>query len=167
MKKRDSMSKIKELLRDKNSILVFDVDGVLAILEFGERNHYYATDEEWDKLVDEGANYYTEDKVSKKMQEFLKTRDMNKIYVITQIGVNKEGEYKKQFVHKYYNILEDHVYFVNRNKEKAKEVIEIRNMHPEVEDEKIIMIDDTPEILCDVQDHTNYSTAHISSFLDL
>ena len=40
-------------------------------------------------------------------------------------------------------------------------------MHKDIPDEKIIMIDDTPEILCDIQDNTNYSTAHISSFLDI
>ena len=40
-------------------------------------------------------------------------------------------------------------------------------MNPNVPDEKIILIDDTAEILCDVQDNTNYSTAHVSSFLDI
>ncbi len=161
------MSRIKELLKDKDSILAFDVDGVLAILEFGERNHYYASDEEWDKLVDSGINYYTEDKVSKKMQEFLKTKDKSKVYVITCIGVNKEGEYKKEYLNKYYGILKENVYFVNKNREKTSELIKIRNMNPNVPDEKIILIDDTAEILCDVQDNTNYSTAHVSSFLDI
>ena len=161
------MSRIKELLKDEESILVFDVDGVLALLEFGERNHYYATDEEWDKAVEDGQNYYTEDKVSKKMQEFLKDRDKSKIYVITAIGVNKEGEYKRDYLNEYYGILKDHVYFVDKNRDKTKELIEIRRMNKEVPDEKIIMIDDTPEILCDIQDNTNYSTAHISSFLDI
>ncbi len=161
------MSKIKKLLRDKESILVFDVDGVLAILEFGERNHYYASDEEWDKAVESGMNYYTEDKVSKKMQDFLRDRDKSKIYVITAIGVNKEGEYKKQYLRKFYGIPEENVYFVDKNRDKTKELIKIREMHKDIPDEKIIMIDDTPEILCDIQDNTNYSTAHISSFLDI
>ena len=99
------MSRIKELLKDNNSILVFDVDGVLALMEFGDRNHYYASDEDWDNEVDNGLNLYTEDKVSKKMQQFLKNKDMNKVYVITTIGVNKEGEYKKEYLKKYYNII--------------------------------------------------------------
>ena len=43
------MSRIKELLKDNNSVLVFDVDGVLAVLEFGERNHFGLNDEEWIK----------------------------------------------------------------------------------------------------------------------
>lgn len=161
------MSKIKELLNDKKSILVFDVDGVLALMEFGERNHYYACDEEWDKEVDNGLNLYTKDKVSKKMQDFLKDKDMNQIYVITTIGVNKEGECKKEYLKKYYNIIEDHVHFVNKNRDKTSELIKIRNENKNVGDEHIIMIDDTTDILSDIQDNTNFSTAHISSFLDI
>ena len=160
------MNKIKELLKDKKSVLVFDIDGVLAVLEFGKYNHYYASDEDWDKFVEDN-NLYTEDKVSKKMQEFLKTKDKSKVYVITCIGVNKEGEYKKEYLNKYYGILKENVYFVNKNREKTSELIKIRNMNPDVPDEKIILIDDTAEILCDVQDNTNYSTAHVSSFLDI
>ena len=35
------MTKLHSLLFDKNSIFVFDVDGVLAKMEFGDNNHYY------------------------------------------------------------------------------------------------------------------------------
>ena len=161
------MSRIKELLKDNNSILVFDVDGVLALMEFGDRNHYYASDEDWDNEVDNGLNLYTEDKVSKKMQQFLKNKDMNKVYVITTIGVNKEGEYKKEYLKKYYNILENNIHFVNKNRDKTTELINIRNENNNVDDEHIIMIEDTTDILTDIQDKTNVSTAHISSFLDI
>lgn len=160
------MSKIKELLKDKNSILVFDIDGVLALLEFGEYNHYYASDEDWDKFV-ENHNLYTEDKVSKKMQEFLKCIDKERVYVITQIGIDKEGQYKKEYVEKYYEINPNNVYFVYRNNDKISKLNEIKSKHPEVRDYQVIMIDDTPDVLTDVQLKTKYSTAHVSSFLDI
>jgi len=161
------MSKIKELLKEKNSVLVFDVDGVLALLEFGEYNHYYMSDEDWDNFVNEDNNLYTEDKVSKKMQAFLKDKDKSKIYVITAIGVNKEGEYKKEYVSKYYGIKPENVYYVDRNNDKVSKLIEIKKKHPEIEDYKLVMIDDTPDILTDIQETTDFSTAHISSFLDI
>ena len=41
------MSKIRELLKDPRSVLVFDVDGVLAVMEWGEYNHYGEDDETW------------------------------------------------------------------------------------------------------------------------
>ncbi len=163
----DIMSKIKELLKDKNSVLVFDVDGVLALLEFGEYNHYYASDEDWDKFVNENNNLYTTDKVSKKMQKFLNRVDKNRVYVITAIGVNKEGEYKKEYVEKYYGINSNNVYYVDRNTSKIDNLNEIKNKHPEIEDYQLIMIDDTPDVLTEIQNNTNYSTAHISSFLDI
>ena len=161
------MSKIKELLRDKNSVLVFDIDGVLALLEFGEYNHYYASDDDWDNFVNNDNNLYTEEKVSKKMQEFLKDKDKSRIYVITAIGVNKEGEYKKEYVEKYYGINPENVYFVDRSTNKVDNLNKIRSNHLEVEDYQIVMIDDTPDVLTKIQESTNYSTAHISSFLDI
>ncbi len=161
------MSKIKELLKDKDSVLVFDVDGVLAILEFGEYNHYYMSDDDWDNFVNEDNNLYTKDKVSKKMQKFLKDKDKSRIYVITAIGVNKEGKYKKEYVEKYYDIIPDNVYFVDRNNDKRSILNNIKNKYPKLEDYKLIMIDDTPDILTDIQENTNFSTAHISSFLDI
>ena len=160
------MNKIKELLKDKNSVLVFDIDGVLAVLEFGKYNHYYASDEDWDKFVEDN-NLYTEDKVSKKMQEFLKDIDKDRVYVITQIGTDKEGIYKKEYAVKYYGIKPENIYFVYRNNDKISKLNEIRNKHPEAEDYQLIMIDDTPDVLTDVQLKTKYSTAHISSFLDI
>ena len=161
------MSKIKDLLNDNKSILVFDVDGVLALLEFGERRHYALDDNSWEKANQEGINFYNEDKVSKKMQKFLNKKDKARIYVITTIGGNNEGLFKQEFVNKYYSVLKDHVYFVDKNRDKTNILIKIRNMHKDVDDENIIMIDDTVEILNDVMEKTNFSTAHISSFLDI
>ena len=44
----EKKSEIKDILNDKESVLVFDVDGVLALLEFGCNNHYIYDDEIWD-----------------------------------------------------------------------------------------------------------------------
>ena len=63
------MSKIKDLLKENDTVLVFDIDGVLAVLEFGKFNHYELDDIEWSKATEAGISYYTEDKVSKKMQK--------------------------------------------------------------------------------------------------
>ena len=42
---RSVMSKIREIINDENSILVFDIDGVLATMEWGEYNHFAHTEE--------------------------------------------------------------------------------------------------------------------------
>lgn len=161
------MSRIKELLKDEESVLVFDVDGVLAIMEWGEYNHYNDNDEEWNRLCDEGINTYTEDKVSKKMQNFLKDKDMNRIYVITTVGTDNEIEFKKNYVENYYNIPKGNVYCVEHNSHKTEELKKIKEKYPNIKDYKLVMIDDTVDILTEIMENTNFSTAHISSFLDI
>lgn len=161
------MSLIRGLLRDKESVLVFDVDGVLAIMEFGKRHHYSDSDEEWNRKCSKGMNAYNDDKVSSKMQKFLRSRDMTRIYVITAVGTENEKEFKQRFVERFYNIQKENVYCVEHNSQKINELKKIKAQYPELEDSQIIMIDDTVEILTDIMENTDFSTAHISSFLDI
>lgn len=160
------MSKIKELLNNEMSVLAFDVDGVLAVMEFGEHNHF-VDDNTWEQLVKDNINTYTEDKVSKKIKSFLDNKDKSRIYVITKVNGENELIQKKEYVSKYYNLLKDNVFGVEKDSDKVEEIIKIKDKYQELEDEKIIMIDDTVEILNDIMEKTNFSTAHISSFLDI
>ena len=161
------MSKIKELLNDNESVLVFDVDGVLAIMDFGEYNHYILSDEEWDRANIEGKNFYTNDRVSKKMQNFLLKKDMNRIYVITRSITSNEFEFKKEYLNKYYNIIKENIFFVKNDFDKKDKLKLIKEKYQNLEDYKIVMIDDTVSILSDIMENTNFSTSHISSFLDI
>ncbi len=160
------MSKIKELLNSDDSVLVFDIDGVLAIMEFGFHNHFM-DDDEWNDMVSKNINTYTEDKVSKTMQRFLSTRNMNKVYVVTKINEDNEIIQKKEYANKYYKILKENVYCVKNDSDKVNELLRIKDKYKELPDENLIMIDDTVEILNDIMENTNFSTAHISSFLDM
>ncbi len=161
------MSKIKELLNDDKTVLVFDIDGVLALLEFGEYNHFgLLTDEEWNKGC-ETNNYYTEDKVSKKMQSFISKKNKNNIYIISKVNNENEVFHKKDYANKYYGILKENIYLVRKNSEKVDAINEIRSKHMDIDDYQIVMIDDTVNILTEIEEKTNYSTAHISSFLDI
>ena len=160
------MSKIRELLNDKESVLVFDVDGVLAVMEWGEYNHYGEDDEAWTHMYDSKSNYYTEKYVSQRMQSFLKTRDLSNVYVITKAFCENEADDKKDFLLKYYGIQKENVYYVKNNFDKSNVLVEIKKNHPNLPDNKLIMIDDTVEVLTNIMDNTPFSTAHISSFLD-
>jgi hypothetical protein len=160
------MSKIRELINDNKSVLVFDVDGVLATLEWGEYNHYGEDDETWSNMYREGVSFYTEKYVIKRMQDFLSKKNKENIFVITKVFSEFELSDKKQFLKKYYDILPEHVYSVATNEEKVDVLNEIKKLYPELEDKYLVMIDDTPDILTDVMNRTRFSTAHISSFID-
>jgi len=161
------MSKIKELLKDENTVLAFDMDGVLSTLEFGIYNHYEMTDAEWAEANREEVNYYTDDKVIKKMQKYLAKRDMNNIYVISKTYTPNETKCKIDFLTKNYHIKEENIFFVNENEEKADVLKEIKEQYPELEDHQIAMVEDTVDVLNDIMEKTNFSTIHISSFIDL
>ena len=96
------MSEIKNILKNNNSVLVFDIDGVLAVMEFGNRTHFTMNDDEWMKECEKGINFYTEELVSKKMQNFMSDKDKSKIYVITKAYNEKEYEMKREFSNLYY-----------------------------------------------------------------
>ena len=160
------MSKIREILNDKESVLVFDIDGVLALFEWGEHNHYGDDDETWSKMYEKGGNYYTEKFVIKKMQNFLKDRDKSRIYVITKAFNDNEAEDKKYFANNFYGIPKEHVFYVKNNIDKTKVLCDIKNEYKEIPDYKLVMIDDTVEVLTHVMENTGFSTVHISSFLD-
>ena len=160
------MSKIKDLLLSDDTVLVFDVDGVLAKLEFGKYNHF-ETDDVWYTGIDNDINFYTEDKVIKKMQDFIKTKNINNIYVITVSKNEKEANIKREYLIKNYNILKENIYFCLKNINKKDKLKLIKDKYKNLEDYKIVMIDDTVEILNDIMDNTNFSTVHISSFLDI
>ena len=161
------MSKIKNLLQDKDSVLVFDVDGVLAVMEFGEYNHYIHDEEEWYKANISENFFYTKEKVSKKMQDFLSKKDKQRVYVVTKAASIEEFNNKKCFVNENYGIKVDNVYWVEKEIEKKEKLKEIKWIYKTLPDYKLIIVDDSVSILNDVIDSTKFSTAHISSFLDL
>ncbi len=162
------MSKIQELLNDKNSVIAFDIDGVLATMEWGEYNHFGQDDDEWSKMYeDEGVNYYTEKAVCKRMQRFLEGKDKSKMYVITKAYNDNEGKDKTNFAYNFYGIPRENVFYVDSNIGKVDYLIEIKSRHPEVDDHHVIIVDDTVEVLSAVMLKTGFTTVHISSFLDM
>lgn len=158
------MSKIKEILEDKNSIIAFDVDGVLAPLEYGEYNHYYANDEEWAEEIERGTDFYDDVRVVKTMKDFIDTKDINNIYVITKAMNEKEFECKIRFLTKNYGILKDNCYMVYKDDEKLDKLNEIKKI-TNVEDKYIVMVEDTVSILNHIMENSNYTTVHISTFM--
>ena len=161
------MSEIKTLLDDDKTVFVFDVDGVLAKLEFGKYNHYETDDDTWNINCEKGINLYDENLVVKKMQEFLSNKDKERIYVVTKVGTKKEENYKTAYLNKYYKIKSDNIFYVYDNKEKLSALNKIKNKYMDLEDKYIVFIDDTVEVLTYIMCNSNYSTVHISTFLDI
>ena len=158
------MSKIKELLESNQTVYIFDVDGVLVKMEFGEYNHYILNDDDWALSILDN-DYYTSKSPIKTMQDFLQNKDMNRVYVATKVMNETEKKQKIAFLHTHYHILEDHIYEVYDNEEKLDVMKKVQEFYPELEDKYFVMVDDTVDILTYIMDHSSYSTVHISTFL--
>lgn len=161
------MSKIKELLKDKDTVLAFDVDGCLAVLEFGEYNHYSLSDESWIDAINSGKEFYSSDRVSSFFKNFISNRNIDNIYAITKSYTTNEDNMKYEFLTKNYNIKKENIYCVREDSLKKEALKEIKKKYPNLEDKKIIMIDDSVSVLTDIMNNTNFSTVHVSSFFDI
>ncbi len=159
------MSKIKDLLKDINTVLVFDVDGVLAKIEYGKYNHYLLDDKKWAMSTASGDVYYKEDSVIKSMQEYINTRKIDNVFTCSKVLNEKEEKLKINFLVKYYNIKKDNIYFVYSNEEKLEVLNKIKENYLNLKDYQIAMIDDNMGVLNHIRDNSNFATIHISSFI--
>ena len=157
-------SKIKELFENEKTIYFFDLDGVLAPLEYGEYNHYYYNDEEWAKELVK-TDFYANIPPFKTMQNFIEKKKKENIYVITKVMNDIELDQKKKFLIKNYHILENHIFLVYENHEKLEKMKDLKKEYPNLEDKYFVMIDDTVDVLNHIMEHSSFSTVHISSFL--
>ena len=157
-------SKINELFVDPKTVYFLDVDGVLAKIEYGEYNHYCYDDELWAKMILEN-DYYAHVKPIKIMQDFLKDKNHERVYVVTKVMNETEFKQKKSFLEKHYQIMPNHIFSVSNDNEKLNVMENIQQNYLDLDDKYFVMIDDTISVLNNIMDHSKFSTVHISSFL--
>lgn len=157
-------SKIKELFENPNTVYIFDVDGVLAPIEYGEYNHYELNDEAWAKALYE-SDFYKDKKPFKTFQDFLKDKDRNRVYVATKVMNEVEKEQKIRFLVTHYQILPENIYEVYEHADKLDIIKRIAKQYPLLDAKYFVMIDDTVDVLNHIMENSDFSTVHISSFL--
>ncbi len=157
-------SKIKELFKDPKTVYIFDVDGVLAPIEYGEYTHYELDDEAWAReLLKE--DFYQDRMPFKAFQEFLKDKEKSKVYVATKVMNEIEKQQKICFLEKNYGILKENIFEVYKNEEKLDVIKKIKEEYPLLDAKYFVMIDDSIEVLNHIMENSEFSTVHVSSFL--
>ena len=159
------MSKIKELLESDKTVYFFDVDGVLAPLEYGEYNHYLLNDEDWAEAI-KSNNMYSNIRPFKTFQKFISNKDVKRVFVISKVNNYEEWNCKIDYCNKNYGILKNHVFGVDKNEDKVKKMMEIKQSFPELEDKYFVMVEDTVDVLNDIMNNSQFSTIHVSSFME-
>ena len=77
------MSKIMDFLLQPDTIIFFDVDGVLAPYEFGKHKHCIS-DYEWKQRLKAGEDLYSAVSPIKVFQDFIKKKGTNNVYVCSK-----------------------------------------------------------------------------------
>lgn len=169
-KKKIYSSKIESLIYDEDSVVLFDIDGVLAKYEFGEHNHNLCSDEEWDNNVEYYApTIYDSAKPVELFQRLIRNKKPGTVYTCS-VAKGDERYAKISFVRRFYDIPEENILFVESKDKKlfAMEATRLQKRMQgfQIPDEKFIMVDDSVKVLTHIQENSNFSTCHVSSFLE-
>ena len=149
-------------LLKKEVIVVFDVDGVLAPYEFGDKKHCI-NDDEWDEMLEKGIDVYSNVQPVKVLQKFIKRKGTENVYACS-VSSLKEYDSKVAFCMKKYNILEDHIILVKHKTDKVS-FLDALSKKMNLPHNKIVLVEDTVETLDQIA-KLDFCTIHISSFFN-
>lgn len=156
---------IDQIIKDKNTVFVFDVDGTLTKLKYGIRTHEVKNFDRWVNYKEKVKIYGSEIEPIKTFQEFISKRDKNKIFVCSKTQTEEEENLKVQYLMLHYGIDSDNIYYVKTDEEKLEVMKEIQK-RTGIDDEHIALVEDSLVSLKNVMMNSEYSTIHISYFLE-
>ena len=105
------MSKLLDYLLSPQTAVVFDIDGVLCVYEFGERCHSACPDEDWERYVLE-RDPYAHIRPVRLIQELVSGKDPSHVFACS-VAQDFESEGKRDFVLRNYQIPEQNVRIVS------------------------------------------------------
>ncbi|MCI7437796.1 MAG: hypothetical protein MSA61_01020 [Coriobacteriaceae bacterium] len=157
------MTKLMEYLLDPQTAVVFDIDGVLAVYEFGELSHSACPDEEWEDFVRTHDPYARSRPISQ-IKRFIDDRGVDRVWACSQAS-DVEAPGKRAFVMRCYGLAPSHVATVAH---KAEKVEFLRRLAHElnVPERRVAIVEDTVRTLDLIGRETGCVTVHVSSFFD-
>ena len=102
-------------------------------------------------------------------QELIRNKKPGNVYVCS-VAKGDEKYAKTSFIRRFYNIPEENILFVDSKDKKlfAMEATQLQKRMQgfKIPEEKFIMVDDSVKVLTHIQENSNFSTCHVSSFLE-
>lgn len=155
LKHRTNKYTIEEILNNKETVYVFDVDGTLTDFNYSSRSF-------WNPMSDPVS--YDGVRPLKTMQKLISYLNKDKVFICSRAALKGEPEVKKRYLLKNFDLRPDHIYFVEDNSAKIDVLKKIQNL-TKVEDELLLLIEDSTDVLYNVLVNTNYSNMHVSYFI--
>lgn len=156
LKHRTNNYTIEEILNNKETVYVFDVDGTLTDFNYSSRSF-------WNPITDKVS--YDGVRPLKTMQKLISSLDKDKVFICSRAALKGEPEAKKKFLLDNFDLKPEHIYFVKENSEKLDVLKKIQKL-TKVEDELILLVEDSTDVLYNVLINTNYSNMHVSYFIE-
>lgn len=154
------------VLMNEKAVIIWDVDGVLAAYEYGVRNYNACPDSEWEEYLKSHKVYEKARPLATLQKWMAEYTNPNRLFVCTTASDMEEFKKKAAFVIRNYPIKESSVFMVKDQSEKLNVIRMIHNTYfPELDEQYIVVVDDTVKILTQVQENSGYTTVHISSFI--
>ena len=155
------MSKVLDYMMEPQTAVVFDVDGVLAVYEFGELCHSAAPDGDWEAYV-RTNDPYASVPAAPPIQRFVQRKGAERVYACS-VACDYEAAGKAAFVERNYGIDPSHVQVVAS---KGDKVDYLRRIADELglEPARVVLVEDTVKTL-DLAMEAGFTTVHVSSFL--
>ena len=155
------MSRILDYLMEPETVIVFDIDGVLAPYEFGELCHSACPDEDWKSYV-LTKHPYAHIRPVPQLQRFIEEKGADKVFACS-VAEDYEEEGKRDFVVDGYGIAPEQVLFVRSKKEKVPALKGLA-LSLGLPEKRVALVDDAVETLDVVMEETDCTTVHVSSF---
>lgn len=144
----------------KEEIVVFDIDGVLASYEFGDKCH---TADVWDEaFISADDNPYCTVGPLPVLQEFISNMPKEHVYVCS-VADACEAKAKAAFVTRHYDIFPENIRLVDNKAKKIEVLEELSQQYP---NKSIALVDDTVKTLDQIHSDSDFVTVHITSFFD-
>ena len=156
------MTKVIDYLLDPETVIVFDIDGVLAVYEFGDLCHSACPDEDWKTYVLKNDPYKSIPAVPQ-IQDLLRRKGTERVYACSVAGDYEEPG-KRAFVERNYQIPGDHLRIVSDKTQKIAYLAELRDKL-QVPEKRIALVEDTLKTLDLAMEAGDYVTVHISSLM--
>lgn len=153
--KRTSKYNLKQILKNKYTIYIFDIDGTLTDFNYDTR----AFAEQIERSTD-----YKQIRPLKTLQEFISKLNMDNVYSCSRSIFPEERQSKTEFLVKNYHIKPENIFYVHRNEDKIDVIKKIWEKTG-VDSELILVVEDNPSILDRITLETNFSNMHISYFI--
>ena len=157
------MSKsIIDYIRQEGTIVVFDVDGVLAPYEWGVNQHCMS-DKLWDSILDNHEDIYARVQPVQTFLDFIHSKRPQDCYVCSR-SAHAESAFKAKFCTDNYGIPENHICLVDN---KSDKLLFLNSLRDElgIPESRIAIVEDTVKTLDEIAKDHDYITVHISSFL--